>query len=129
MPRSDHPPRVLLAEDNLVNQSVARHMMQRLGHSVTVAGTGREALDLWKLGMFDLIPMDIQMREIDGFEATAAIRALGGATPIIALTVHAMAGDRERCLQHGMDDDLQKHRKGFLLRKITWCAILYNLVV
>ena len=100
--------RVLLAEDNLVNQRVAQRMLERLGHQVCLAHTGAEAVGEWRPGLFDLVLMDVQMPEMDGFEATAAIRAKGGATPIIALTAHAMAGDRERCLQHGMDDYLQK---------------------
>jgi len=100
--------RILLAEDNLVNQRVAQRMLERLGHHVQVASTGAEAVAHWQPGLFDLILMDVQMPEMDGFEATAAIRAAGGATPIIALTAHAMTGDRDRCLQHGMDGYLQK---------------------
>ena len=104
----ERPLRILLAEDNLVNQRVAQRMLERLGHSVTVAATGVEAVERWRPGLFDLILMDVQMPEMDGFEATAAIRAKGGNTPIVALTAHAMAGDRERCLQNGMDGYLQK---------------------
>ncbi|MBL0158702.1 MAG: PAS domain S-box protein [Bryobacterales bacterium] len=100
--------RILLAEDNLVNQRVAQRMLERLGHRVQVANTGSEAVAHWQPGLFDLILMDVQMPEMDGFEATAAIRAAGGATPIIALTAHAMTGDRDHCLQHGMDGYLQK---------------------
>jgi len=100
--------RILLAEDNVVNQRVGLRMLERLGHVVTVASDGRAAVEQWAPGRFDLILMDVQMPEMDGFEATSAIRALGGATPIIALTAHAMAGDRERCLRNGMDGYLQK---------------------
>src|ERR1035441_2497808 len=100
--------RVLLAEDQLVNQRVAQRMLEKLGHEVTLANNGKEAVAQWKPGLFDLILMDIQMPEMDGFEATAAIRAQAGDTPIIALTAHAMEGDRERCLRHGMDGYLQK---------------------
>jgi signal transduction histidine kinase/ActR/RegA family two-component response regulator len=104
--------RVLLAEDNLVNQRVAARFLQRLGHEVTVAIDGREAIQHWERQPFDLIFMDVQMPEMDGFEAVAAIRAAeetrGGRTPIIALTAHAMSGDRERCLAAGMDGYLTK---------------------
>ena len=108
VPNRSLPLRILLAEDNLVNQRVALRMLERMGHMVTLAGTGREAVQRWEPGLFDLVLMDVQMPEMDGFEATAAIRARGGATPIIALTAHAMAGDRERCLRNGMDGYLQK---------------------
>ena len=111
-PAGPKPPvaslRVLLAEDNMVNQRVAQRMLERLGHSVRVTNTGAEAVAAWQPGLFDLVLMDVQMPEMDGFEATAAIRARGGDTPIIALTAHAMAGDRERCLRQGMDGYLQK---------------------
>jgi CheY-like chemotaxis protein len=97
---------ILLADDNLVNQKVASRMLEKQGHSVTVASNGLEAIKKMEQQAFDLILMDIQMPEMDGFEATAAIRAneLGGRRiPIIALTAHAMSGDRERCLAAGMD--------------------------
>jgi signal transduction histidine kinase/ActR/RegA family two-component response regulator len=104
--------RVLLAEDNKVNQRVAQRFLERLGHQVTVANDGREAVDEWWRQTFDLVLMDVQMPEMDGFEAVAAIRHAerGGATrtPVIALTAHAMSGDRERCLAAGMDGYLTK---------------------
>jgi signal transduction histidine kinase/ActR/RegA family two-component response regulator len=104
--------RVLLAEDNKVNQRVAQRFLERLGHSVAVANDGREAVDLWHRQPFDLVLMDVQMPEMDGFEAVAAIReaeqARGSRTPVIALTAHAMSGDRERCLAAGMDGYLTK---------------------
>ncbi len=103
-----YPLRILLAEDNVVNRHVGVHLLKRLGHTVTVATNGVEAVDLWQPGLFDLILMDVQMPGMDGFEATTAIRARGGRLPIIALTAHVMAGDRERCLQNGMDGYLQK---------------------
>jgi two-component system, sensor histidine kinase and response regulator len=105
---SARPLRVLLAEDNPVNQRMAQLMLERLGHSVKLASSGTEVLRAWRPGRYDLILMDVQMPGMDGFEATAAIRAQSGATPIIALTAHAMAGDRERCLRNGMDGYLQK---------------------
>ena len=99
--------RILLAEDNLVNQLVAARQLQKHGHAVTVVGTGRAVLDILQRQKFDLILMDVQMPEMDGLEATAAIRrnekANGQHIQIIALTAHAMAGDRERCLSAGVD--------------------------
>jgi CheY-like chemotaxis protein len=104
--------RILLAEDNPVNQKVARHILEKSGHSVTVAGDGREAVMLFDHQPFDLILMDVQMPYMDGFEATAAIRRRelekGTHTPIIALTAHAMKGDRERCLSAGCDGYVAK---------------------
>jgi PAS domain S-box-containing protein len=103
---------VLLAEDNAVNQLLASRILEILGHQVTVVSNGREALSAARAGRFDLIVMDVQMPEMDGFEATAAIRELeqstGGHIPIIAVTAHAMKGDRERCLAAGMDSYVSK---------------------
>jgi CheY-like chemotaxis protein len=103
--------RVLLAEDNVVNQKVAIHMLTRLGCSVDVAASGTEALDLWTRLPYDVILMDCQMPELDGFAATRLIRSrerTGVRVPIIALTASAMQGDREVCLQAGMDDHVSK---------------------
>jgi PAS domain S-box-containing protein len=105
--------RTLLAEDNPVNQRVASAMLRRLGATVVLAGNGREAADLASTGGNDLILMDCQMPELDGFEATGLIRAEERRRglprmPIIALTANAMAGDRERCLAVSMDDFLSK---------------------
>jgi CheY-like chemotaxis protein/HPt (histidine-containing phosphotransfer) domain-containing protein len=104
--------RVLLAEDNAVNQLLASRILESLDHHVTVVSNGREALSAAQAGRFDLIVMDVQMPEMDGFEATAAIRKLEKATgkhiPIIAMTAHAMKGDRERCLAASMDGYVSK---------------------
>jgi two-component system sensor kinase len=106
------PLRILLAEDGLVNQQVACRLLEVRGHRVTVANNGREALILLERDKFDLVLMDMQMPEMDGFEATAAIRlrekTTGGHIPIIAMTANAMKGDRERCLAAGMDGYLAK---------------------
>jgi CheY-like chemotaxis protein len=104
--------RVLVAEDNLVNQTVAARLLEKRGHVVTVVGDGRLAVAAHANGDFDVILMDVQMPEMDGFEATAAIReherTTGGHIPIIAMTAHAMRGDEARCLEAGMDTYLSK---------------------
>ncbi len=104
--------RILLAEDNQINQHLAVRLLEKRGHQVTVAGNGRRVLELIEMSDFDLILMDVQMPEMDGFEATMAIRALEQGTglhlPIIAMTANVMQGDRERCLQSGMDGYLPK---------------------
>ena len=104
--------RVLLAEDNAVNRRVALGLLEKRGCEVLLAGNGQEALDLLATGPVDVILMDLQMPEMGGLEATAAIRererAAGGHVPIIAMTAHAMKGDRERCLAAGMDDYVSK---------------------
>jgi PAS domain S-box-containing protein len=112
---SIRPLKILLAEDNLANQKLACGVLGKQGHQVTVAGSGRAAVDAWQSQAFDLILMDVQMPELDGFEATQLIRQLestsvgrGTHIPIIAMTAHAMKGDRERCLESGMDDYLSK---------------------
>jgi two-component system, sensor histidine kinase and response regulator len=104
--------RILLAEDNVVNQRVAMGMLTKAGHSVTLAENGKLALDALDGATFDLVLMDMQMPEMSGDEAIAAIRErerhTGGHLPIIALTAHALKGDRERCLNAGADDYLAK---------------------
>jgi PAS domain S-box-containing protein len=105
--------KILLVEDNLINQQVAVGILQIQGYSVTVANNGREALEAHAQGAFDLILMDCHMPEMDGFEATMEIRrheqsSIGRRVPIVALTANAMAQDREECLKAGMDDHLSK---------------------
>jgi signal transduction histidine kinase/CheY-like chemotaxis protein len=104
--------RVLLAEDNSVNQTLMLHLLRKQGHEAIVASNGREAVAAAAASTFDVILMDVQMPEMDGFEATAVLRskelATGGHVPIVALTAHAMRGDRERCLNAGMDAYLTK---------------------
>ncbi len=104
--------RILLAEDNAVNQKIASRLLEKQGHHVTIATDGREALAALDRERFDVVLMDVQMPEMDGFEATAAIRAKerdsGRRLPVIAMTAHAMQGDRERCLAGGMDDYIAK---------------------
>jgi CheY-like chemotaxis protein len=104
----DAPPkkRILLAEDNAVNQRLAIKLLEKFGYHVTLAENGRRAVDIAEVQAFDLILMDVQMPEMGGFEATAKIRELeekiGKHTPIIAMTAHAIQGYREKCLEGGM---------------------------
>jgi signal transduction histidine kinase/ActR/RegA family two-component response regulator len=111
--------RVLLAEDNLVNQRLTERLLQKRGHAVVVANDGRQAVAAVSRETFDLILMDVQMPELNGFEATSAIRASEQQsvrrTPIVALTAHAMAGDRERCLEAGMDAYISKPVRAYEL--------------
>jgi signal transduction histidine kinase/CheY-like chemotaxis protein len=103
--------RILLAEDNLVNQRVAMTMLAKMGHRITLATNGLEALEQWRQGDFDLILMDVQMPEMTGLQATAQIRreeAIGAHIPIVAMTASAMTEDRDRCLAAGMDDFISK---------------------
>ena len=106
--------RILLAEDNPMNQQVATAMLVSRGHLVDTVDNGREAVAAVERASYDVVLMDIQMPEMDGFEATHAIRALpqGRELPIIALTAHALSGERERCLAHGMTDYLAKPFRG-----------------
>ena len=106
------PLRVLLAEDNVVNQRLGTRLLEKHGHTVVVVGNGKEAVAASEHGGFDLILMDVQMPVMDGFEATAMIREReqdsGQHVPIVAMTAHAMVGDRERCLDSGMDAYVSK---------------------
>jgi PAS domain S-box-containing protein len=109
--RNHGHPLVLLAEDNPVNQKVARTTLEKLGVNVEVVNNGREAVAAWRSGRFDLILMDCQMPDLDGYEATREIRRLqlnDRRVPIVALTAHAMKGDDVRCREAGMDDYLTK---------------------
>jgi signal transduction histidine kinase/CheY-like chemotaxis protein len=121
------PLRILLAEDNVVSRELVTALLRHPGHEVELANNGREAVELYEPGRYDLILMDVQMPEMDGLEATARIRAkelaAGVHTPVVALTAHAMSGDRDRCLAAGMDDYLSKPvRAGELLALITGVA-------
>ena len=104
--------RILLAEDNIVNQRLVVRLLEKYGHTMIVASTGREVLAALAQQPIDLVLMDVQMPDMDGLEATAVIREqerqCGGHLPIIALTAHAMKGDQERCLASGMDDYISK---------------------
>jgi CheY-like chemotaxis protein len=108
---SDHL-QILLAEDNQVNQMLTVRLLEKRGHSVTVAGNGKEAVTLLETRAFDVVLMDIQMPEMDGYAATAIIRERekksGNHLCVIAMTAHAMVGDRQRCLDAGMDDYISK---------------------
>ena len=114
------PLRVLVAEDNVINQRVVQGMLSARTRDIVLTSNGREAFEAWQRSHFDVVLMDVQMPEMDGFEAVAAIRAAEAATgrtrvPIIAITAHAMAGDAERCLAAGMDGYVPKPlRRGAL---------------
>ena len=127
--RTGRPLNILLSEDNPVNQKLAIRLLEKAGHRVTLAATGREALAAWEHSGtpgFDVVLMDIQMPEMDGMEATAAIRSReknsGGHVPILAMTAHAMRGDKERCLASGMDGYISKPiRPSDLFAEIERC--------
>jgi CheY-like chemotaxis protein len=113
---------VLLAEDNAVNRQLAIGLLTRRGHEVVVATDGRQAIEAWKSARFDVVLMDVQMPVMGGFEATLAIRAeertRGGHVPIVALTARAMSGDREACMNAGMDDYVAKPLKPAVLFEV-----------
>jgi signal transduction histidine kinase/CheY-like chemotaxis protein/ligand-binding sensor domain-containing protein len=124
VPEGDSPLRVLLAEDNVVNQKLAIGLLQRLGHSVVLAATGLEAVEAFSREPFDIVLMDVQMPELNGYEATQRMRERerdsAAHVPIVALTANAMKGDRELCLASGMDDYLSKPiRKDELRQMLT----------
>jgi CheY-like chemotaxis protein len=111
---------ILLVEDNVDNQNLARRILEKAGYWVVIAGNGAAAVNAVRRARYDLILMDVQMPEMDGFEATRAIRSWErehniGRAPIIAMTAHAIAGYREQCLQQGMDDYLAKPLKREIL--------------
>jgi len=128
------PLTILLAEDNAVSQRLVTALLRERGHAVTLAGNGAEVLDLVEQRAFDLILMDIQMPEMDGLQATAEIRLREGQRgkhiPIVAMTAHAMAGDRERCLDAGMDGYIAKPiNPGELMALITGMSAQKTAVV
>jgi two-component system sensor histidine kinase/response regulator len=103
--------RILIAEDNLINQKLVLQLLKRQGHQVDVAANGEEAVELFRRSPYPLVLMDAQMPEMDGYEATRVIRSLERGEQraiIIALTANVMSGDRDRCLEAGMDDYLPK---------------------
>jgi signal transduction histidine kinase/CheY-like chemotaxis protein len=120
--RSARSLRVLVAEDNAVNQKLTEHLLTRRGHHPVVAANGAEALGMLSADRFDLVLMDLQMPEMDGFETTATIRQMergtGRRIPIIALTAHAMEGDRQRCLDADMDGYVSKPIKAIELFEV-----------
>ena len=113
--------KILIAEDYFVNQEVTQDILELMEFSVDVAENGREALEKYEAGSYDAILMDVQMPEMDGYQTTAEIRKKekdGKRTPIIALTANAMIGDREKCLEAGMDDYLSKPIEATKLEEI-----------
>jgi CheY-like chemotaxis protein len=111
-PNTKRALRILVAEDNRINQKLAVKLLESMGHRVAVVENGRQVLNALKEAPFDLILMDVQMPDMDGLEATAAIRTRetgsGSRIPIVAMTAHAMIGDREQCLKAGMDGYISK---------------------
>jgi CheY-like chemotaxis protein/HPt (histidine-containing phosphotransfer) domain-containing protein len=120
--KTDRPLKILLAEDNAANQHLAMGVLRKWGHELTIVNNGIEAVAAFAPGRFDVILMDVQMPEMDGHQATAQIRALervqGGHVPIVAMTANAMKGDRDECLQSGMDDYVTKPIRWADLREV-----------
>jgi CheY-like chemotaxis protein len=119
---------VLVAEDNVVNQKVAVRILEKLSCRVDVAANGREALDLLETLDYDLVFMDCQMPEVDGYDATREIRnrqGTGRHIPVVAMTANALQGDRERCLESGMDDYMSKPVTPGVFREMLerWAAV------
>ncbi len=116
--------RILMADDNLINRKVGEGVLKKLGFACATAATGREALEAWRTGGYDLILMDCMMPDLDGYEATRRIRKEegDGHVPIIAMTANAMAGDREKCLAAGMDDYVPKPIKAEAMEKAIGAA-------
>jgi len=114
--------KVLLAEDNIINQKVSSRILEKYGHLVTIAVDGEDVLAKMKEQTFDLILMDVKMPNMDGFEATDEIRSQekksGGHIPIIAMTAHVISGYRDKCISAGMDDCVTKPMRGEILEKI-----------
>ncbi|MBI3650721.1 MAG: response regulator [Acidobacteria bacterium] len=122
--------RILVAEDQIVNQKVARRILEKMGCRVDFAANGREAVEMATLLPYDLVFMDCQMPEMDGFQATAAIRKLHGQKlPIVAMTAHAIQGDREKCLQAGMDDYISKPVRPEAVQKALVNWLRYGVIV
>jgi two-component system, sensor histidine kinase and response regulator len=123
-PAHSRPLRILLAEDSIVNQRLAVGLLERHGHRVTIANNGREACERLEGDAFDVVLMDVQMPELDGLSATRRIRQRetlgGGHVPIIAMTAHALKGDRERCLESGMDEYVSKPIRERQLLAALW---------
>jgi CheY-like chemotaxis protein len=121
--------RVLLAEDNPINQTLALRLLERLGLQADLASDGQQAVTLASTREYQLILMDCQMPLLDGFAATAALRTAGNQTPIVALTANALPGDRERCLASGMNDYLTKplHRGELERALATWIPAVATL--
>ena len=124
------PPRILMAEDNMINQRVGKLILQRAGFNIDLAADGMETLDAHKKQPYDLILMDCQMPIMDGFEASREIRRLVLPQPaIVAVTANALVGERERCLNAGMDDYLSKpfQAEQLVAVVVKWITIRQNL--
>jgi CheY-like chemotaxis protein len=130
-PRStEMPPRILMAEDNIINQRVGKLILERAGYAVDLAADGFETLEAHKKQPYDLILMDCQMPVMDGFEASREIRSLPLPQPaIVAVTANALVGERERCLNAGMDDYLSKpfQAEQLVALVVKWVAIRQSL--